>query len=60
MPGKKMKLRLDDLEVATFDTVAEGDERGTIQGNEDLPPTTEFCTWASYCPTRCQFTDCCY
>jgi hypothetical protein len=60
MPRKKMKLRLDDLNVSTFDPVADDEEtRGTIQGNEDLPPTTEFCTWASYCPTRCMFTDCC-
>jgi hypothetical protein len=50
---RKIKLDLDKLQVATFDTTApEVAAKGTVRGNE-LPPTYEFCTWASYCPHKC-------
>jgi len=61
MPRKKLQLRVDDLSVATFDPVAgEAETLGTVQANEDMPPTTEFCTLRSYCPTRCIDTTCCF
>ncbi len=55
---RKIKLDLDTLQVATFDTTApETAAKGTVKGNE-LPPTYEFCTWASYCPHKCSYDIC--
>ncbi|HSU15475.1 hypothetical protein [Longimicrobium sp.] len=60
MPGKKIKLQLDDLNVKTFDPVVDLKAAlGTVHGNEEMPPSYDLCTWASYCPSRCGFTSCC-
>ena len=48
---KKLRLDLDALAVASFDTVSADAELGTVQGH--LVPTNPWCaanSYKSYCP----------
>lgn len=36
---RKLKLRVDDLEVLSFPTDSEPDARGTVEGYVTVPPT---------------------
>jgi len=49
---KKLTLDLDVLAVTSFDTGAEAEKLGTVQGHDDVP-TNPWCaanTYKSYCP----------
>jgi hypothetical protein len=48
---RKLKLGLDELEVASFEPGAGREERGTVQARE-LPPTAPYCSYVDACPTR--------
>jgi hypothetical protein len=52
---KKLRLELDALTVASFETAAADADGGTVQGH--FVPTNPWCaanTYKSYCPdTRC-------
>lgn len=52
---KKLKLNLDDLKVASFETSKPAESRGTINGQEVTVPVS-WCADQSivtYCPTDC-------
>ncbi|HEX2209309.1 MAG TPA: hypothetical protein VHG93_16650 [Longimicrobium sp.] len=63
---KKLKLKLDDLEISTF--VAEGERQGggTVHGNQITGFTYCYCTdngdcyWSNYCSYPGQPNNTCY
>jgi hypothetical protein len=48
---RRLKLSLDELEVATFEPGAGRGEQETVQARE-LLPTAPYCSYVDACPTR--------
>jgi hypothetical protein len=52
---KKLKLQIDELAVESFQTAADHEGRGTVQGNDE---TGVWSQCASACLTMCDASDC--
>jgi hypothetical protein len=50
----KLKLRLDDLSVETFQTAPAENARGTVLGNDDSDPTDGTCGGYATCDASCE------
>jgi hypothetical protein len=57
------KLKLEDIQVESYETQAEPPARGTVQGNDDVqkcasPTPGTYCpSWClTYCNTDCGFS----
>jgi hypothetical protein len=46
---RKLKLQVEDLEVATFRTTEVPEERGTVVGHKTAPPSMNTCPGYNTC-----------
>lgn len=55
MKAPKFQLRLDDLEVESFDTtpLKEGSKEGTVYGMDSSPTAACTCLGTCTCPSDC-------
>ncbi len=49
---KKLSLKLDDLQVASFDTGETGEDRGTVHGHDHSRPPHDTCRNTCDCITN--------
>jgi len=55
---RKLQLNVEELAVESFELAANGEQGGTVEGNESLPPTNNCTGLDGQCP-RSAYPDPC-